>query len=108
MIRHKRERSSPPNYLTFPCKNRTYHEHDVFQARVPMPAEASINSSSSSPIIDESDIDALLLEFKGDVREAIRALLHDIAILADDRDNSVSYGYVRGRLFRKMTSQTDS
>ena len=49
--------------------------------------------------ISEADIDALLCEFDHDPRQAIRALLHDLAILAEDRDNSVSYGYVRGRLY---------
>lgn len=44
----------------------------------------------------EADIDELLEEFGGDVRQAIRALLHDLAVLAADYDASVSKGYVRG------------
>ena len=44
----------------------------------------------------ESDIDAILYEFKGDAREAIRALLHDLAVLAGDYEASVSHGFVRG------------
>ena len=49
--------------------------------------------------ISEADIDGLLSEFGNNPRTAIRALLHDLAILAEDRDSSVSYGYVRGRLY---------
>ena len=48
----------------------------------------------------EADIDAVLYEFKGDAREAIRALLHDLAILAADYESSVSHGYVRGDIPR--------
>lgn len=44
----------------------------------------------------ESDVDAVLYEFKGDAREAIRALLSDLATLAADYGESVSRGYVRG------------
>ena len=44
----------------------------------------------------ESDIDAVLYEFKGDAREAIRALLADLATLAADYGGAVSRGYVRG------------
>jgi hypothetical protein len=50
----------------------------------------------AQPFPTEADIDAVLYEFKGDAREAIRALLHDLAILAADYESSVSYGYVRG------------
>jgi hypothetical protein len=42
----------------------------------------------------------VLSEFKGDAREAIRALLHDLVILAADYESSVSYGYVRGDIPR--------
>lgn len=38
----------------------------------------------------------MLDEFRGDAREAIRALLHDIAVLAVDFEASVSHGFVRG------------
>ncbi|CAA9315793.1 MAG: hypothetical protein AVDCRST_MAG90-793 [uncultured Microvirga sp.] len=44
----------------------------------------------------DSDIDAVLYEFKGDAREAIRALLSDLATLASDYGGDVSHGYVRG------------
>ena len=43
----------------------------------------------------ETDVDAVLTEFAGDHRAAIRALLHDVAALAADYDLSVSRGYVR-------------
>lgn len=46
----------------------------------------------------EADVDAVLYEFKGDAREAIRALLHDIAVLAADMETSTSRGYIRGDL----------
>lgn len=44
-----------------------------------------------------ADIDAVLQEFDGDVRAAIGALLHDLAVLAADFMATVSHGYVRGR-----------
>lgn len=47
--------------------------------------------------VSEEEIDAVLQEANGDAREAIRALLHDIAELARDADRLVSHGYVRGR-----------
>lgn len=46
----------------------------------------------------EVDVDAVILEFKGDMREAIRGLLHDLAALAADYEADVSKGYVRGGL----------
>ncbi|MGX5736058.1 hypothetical protein [Bosea thiooxidans] len=49
------------------------------------------------PPVTEEDIDAVLQESGGDAREAIRALLHDLAVLAHDADRLVSHGYVRGR-----------
>lgn len=45
----------------------------------------------------EAEVDAVLAEFEGDARAAIRALLHDLAALAADRALTVSHGYVRGR-----------
>jgi hypothetical protein len=51
-------------------------------------------------IIDATDeeIDALVAEFGGDHRAAIRALLHDLTELALDSEASVSKGFVRGNL----------
>jgi hypothetical protein len=50
-------------------------------------------------IISEEDVDAAIAEAGGDPREAVRALLHDIAILALDHARSVSNGYRRQRMF---------
>lgn len=44
----------------------------------------------------EADVDEVIAEFGGDARKAVRALLHDLAVLAADYDASVSRGYVRG------------
>lgn len=52
-----------------------------------------------SEAITEADIDDVLQEFGGDTRQAIRALLEDIAVLALDRARSVSTGYLRGQRF---------
>ncbi|MCR4521685.1 MULTISPECIES: hypothetical protein [Bosea] len=49
------------------------------------------------PPITEGEIDAVLQEANGDSREAIRMLLHDLAVLARDADRLVSHGYVRGQ-----------
>lgn len=46
----------------------------------------------------EAEVDAVPDEFGGDPRAAIRALLHDIAVLAADYAADVSHGYVRGDL----------
>ena len=55
-------------------------------------------AAAEAPFPAEADIDAVLAEFGGDVRAAIRALLHDLAILAADYEASVSHGYVRGAI----------
>lgn len=52
-----------------------------------------------SDAITEADIDEVIQEFGGDTRQAIRALLEDIAVLALDRARSVSTGYLRGQRF---------
>ena len=44
----------------------------------------------------EAEVDAVVEEFGGDLRAAIRALLHDLAVLAADFAGAVSRGYVRG------------
>jgi len=65
------------------------------------------------PIIDSSDeeIDALIVEFAGDPRLAIWALLHDLTELARDSEAAVSRGYVRGRMLpfvaRGMVDEAD-
>ena len=48
------------------------------------------------PFPTEADVDAVLAEFDGNARAAVRALLHDIAVLASDFEASVSHGFVRG------------
>jgi hypothetical protein len=48
----------------------------------------------------EADVDAVLFEFQGDARAAIRGLLHDLAMLAEDANATTSHGYVRGRRLR--------
>ena len=50
----------------------------------------------------EADVDVVLYEFKGDAREAIRALLHDLAVLAGDYEADVSRGFVRGGIPKIM------
>ncbi|MCW6513015.1 hypothetical protein [Lichenifustis flavocetrariae] len=47
----------------------------------------------------EKAVDALLAEFNGDARAAIKALLHDIEMLARDSE-SVSRGFVRRQRVR--------
>ena len=46
----------------------------------------------------DEDVDAVLSEFGGDARATIRALLHDVAILAEDYEATVSRGFVRGAI----------
>ena len=50
------------------------------------------------PDASEVEIDAVLAEFGGDPRAAIGALLHDLTLIIEDAQASVSRGYVRGRL----------
>jgi hypothetical protein len=50
-------------------------------------------------IVSDDDVDAAIAEAGGNPREAIRALLHDIAVLALDHARSVSSGYRRQRMF---------
>lgn len=51
---------------------------------------------AASPAITDEEVDAVLYEAKGNPREAIRMLLHDLAVMASDADRLVSHGYVRG------------
>jgi len=48
------------------------------------------------PAVTDDEIDAVLHEANGDAREAIRMLLHDLAVMASDADRLVSHGFVRG------------
>jgi hypothetical protein len=60
-----------------------------------------------SGIISDEEVDAIISEFQGDPREAIRALLHDIDVLASDALRAVSKGYVRG-FFPRMKERLRS
>jgi hypothetical protein len=57
-------------------------------------------TTKSDEIVDpaDKDIDAIIAEFGGDPKAAIRALLHDLTELALDSEAAVSRGYVRGNL----------
>jgi hypothetical protein len=72
----------------------------------PAPEPLPPAPEAPAPFPAEVDIDAVLYEFKGDAREAIRALLHDLAILAADYGSSVSHGYVRGDIPRLHMGRT--
>ena len=66
--------------------------------------EAPVDENSPSdnqPFPTERDIEALLEEFGGDPRAAIRALLHDLDALASDYEAAVSKGYIRSRPTRR-------
>lgn len=52
----------------------------------------------------DAEVSAVIAEFGGDPREAIRALLHDLEVLAADAEAVVSRGYVRGR-FRHLVKR---
>ena len=54
-----------------------------------------VNDGERPAEVGDDDVDAVLREFGGDPRAAIRALLHDTGSLARDYDSNVSRGYVR-------------
>jgi len=55
------------------------------------------NPKPSAPEeITEAEIDEVLVEFGGDPRATIRALLQDRVTILVDADRSVSRGYVKG------------
>lgn len=60
----------------------------------------------NQPFPTEADVDAVIYEFKGDAREAIRALLHDLAVLAGDYEADVSRGFVRGGIPKIISRRT--
>jgi hypothetical protein len=63
-------------------------------------AETEVTASEPLPSdAIEADVDAALAEFGGDTRATIRALLHDIGVLASDAQAVISRGYVRGVAF---------
>lgn len=57
------------------------------------------SAEPAAPLITDGDVDGAIGEAGGDPREAVRALLHDIAILTLDRARSVNTGYRRQRMF---------
>jgi hypothetical protein len=57
------------------------------------PIEGSVDLAAN-----DEEIDAIIAEFDGDTRAAIRALLHDLATLAAECEAAVSRGLVRGWL----------
>ena len=61
---------------------------------------ANESAADDEPFPSEADVDAVIVEFGGDHRAAIRALLHDVAALSADYDLSVSRAYVRGNTMR--------
>lgn len=61
-----------------------------------MSAERQPEQTPSYPT--EADVEAVITEAGGDAREAVRMLLVDLDALARDRNQSVSRGYVYGRL----------
>lgn len=57
----------------------------------------------------DEEIDAIIAEFGGDARQAIRALLHDLTQIALDSEAAVSRGYVRGNLLPfKLCASVDA
>ena len=44
----------------------------------------------------DAEVERLLVEFQGDPRAAIRALLHDLDVIVADYEASISKGYLRG------------
>lgn len=55
------------------------------------------DQNAVAPARDE-EVDAIIAEFGGDPKAAIRALLDDLTMLALDCEAAVSRGYVRGNL----------
>lgn len=60
-----------------------------------------MSETAAKPVVasaTDEEIDAIIAEFGGDPRAAIRALLHDLTQIALDSEAAVSRGYVRGNL----------
>lgn len=72
------------------CRRRLLHRSWYVPA-----FRASMEQPNESDLEDDATIDAVIAEFGGDARAAIRALLHDIDVLAHDFSSSVSRGFVR-------------
>lgn len=65
-----------------------------------------VGSQTGEPFPSEADVDAVLCEFEGGARQAIRALLHDLSVLAGDYEADVSRGFVRGEISTIMIRRT--
>jgi hypothetical protein len=60
-----------------------------------VPAPKATQLPSTDPLeVTEADNDSVLYEAKGDPREAIRMLLHDLATMAMDGDAASSRGFL--------------
>lgn len=55
----------------------------------------------------EDEVDAVLTEFGGDARAAIRGLLHDLDALAADARAAISPGYIRDANIVRWRRATD-
>lgn len=62
-----------------------------------MSAQRQTEPAADPFVITDEEIDAALIEAKGDPREAIRNALRDLAVMAMDGDAASSRGYLRGR-----------
>lgn len=60
-----------------------------------------MDAEKTSPVISQAEVEAVIAEFNGDMRAAIAALLHDLAVLAEGAE-SASRGYAR-RDFASVT-----
>ena len=57
-------------------------------------------TTERTPVVEatEDEIDAVIAEFDGDLRQAIKALLHDLTSIVRDSEAVVSRGFIRRRL----------
>lgn len=72
-----------------------------------MSAQPSPEAPGDPYEVTEAEIDAVLYEAKEDPREAIRALLRDLTIMALDADQAASRGFLRGRFSMGRRRPTD-
>lgn len=49
-----------------------------------------------TPTIGDQEVEEAVAEAGGDPREAVRMLLHDLAVMASDADAASSRGFLRG------------
>jgi len=58
---------------------------------MPQPTSIAVSWERDADQFEDDEVEAVLAEFDGDPRRAIRALLDDIAMLAEDRAEGRSY-----------------